>query len=85
MMFKKRLEKDLGFVNVGKEIIAVPGRVFLCIKDVIMKGSGEVAYTKGNIYRSESRGNLTDNKGSADHVAPSEFLAEYFQVKMHNK
>jgi hypothetical protein len=84
-MFKKRLEKDLGFVNVGKEVIAVPGRVFLCIKDVIMEGSGEIAYTEGKIYRSESRGNLTDDKGSADHGAPNEFLAKYFQVKMYNK
>lgn len=85
MMFKKRLEKDLGFVKVGKEVIAVPGRVFLCIKDVIMQVTNEVAYTKGKIYRSESRGNLTDNKGSYDHGAPNEFLAEYFQVKMYNK
>jgi hypothetical protein len=84
-MFKKRLEKDLGFVNIGKEVIAVPGRVFLCVKDVIMQKSGEIAYTKGKVYRSESRGNLTDDKGSTDHGAPNEFLAEYFQVKMYNK
>jgi hypothetical protein len=85
-MFKKRLEKDLGFVNVGKEIIAVPGIVFLCIRDVVMKGSaGEVVYTKGKIYRSESRGSLTDNEGSTNHGASNDFLAEYFKVKMYNK
>jgi len=84
-MFKKRLEKDLKFVNIGKDIIAVPGRTFLCIKDVIMERSGQVAYTKGNIYRSESKGNLTDDDGQTDHGAPNEFLAEYFQVKMYNK
>lgn len=37
------------------------GDKFLCIKDVVMKRSKEVAYSRGNVYISEQDGCITNN------------------------
>jgi hypothetical protein len=85
-MLKKRIEKKIDFfrIQIKKESIAVPGKKFLCIKNVIMNGTKEIAYTKGKVYYSEMKGNLTDNSGSVDHGTPNEFLLEYFKINSNN-
>jgi hypothetical protein len=80
-MFNKRKEKHLAYIEVGPLTRATVGTWFLCVKDVIMSGTNDVAYTKGKEYLSEIDGNLTDNKLSASHGAPNDFLREYFKVK----
>jgi hypothetical protein len=81
MILKKRNEKKSPFYNVDFSIVPNIGSVFLCIKDVVMQSSGEIAYTKGKVYYSEKKGCITDNKGSINHGAPNDFLREYFKVK----
>lgn len=84
MILKKRSEKESAFISVDFNVVADIGSIFLCIKDVVMQSSGSIAYTKGNIYRSESIGDLTDNEGCINHGAPNEFLRKYFKLKKHN-
>ena len=45
-------------INVNEE--------FVCIKNYIMD-NGEIAYTKGFIYKSEKKGCITDNQKSISH------------------
>lgn len=85
-MLKKRAEKKVDFftIQMKKKSIAVPGKRFLCIKDVMMDFTNEIAYTKGKVYYSEMKGNLTDNMGSIDHGTPNDFLLEYFKISSNN-
>lgn len=55
------------------------GDRFECIKTVIMEGSGEEAYTRGNIYVSEQNGCLTDNQGSVWHTDGKYSWREHFR------
>jgi len=81
-MLKKRLENKGAFLSIKNGFLAnKPGLVFLCIKNVIMTVTGDIAYTKGNSYVSEKEGCITDNNGSVNHGTPIEFLMEYFKVK----
>jgi hypothetical protein len=54
--------------------------VCVCKNSVVMNVTGEVAYTKGNIYISELPGCLTDNQGSVGHeVGPhSDWFNRHF-------
>ena len=57
---------------------------FVCIKDYIMD-SGEIAYTKWFIYKSEKKGCITDNQKSIIHLmigVDSEF--DLYFVKLIN-
>ena len=55
---------------------------FVCIKDYIMD-SGETAYTKGFIYKSEKKGCITDNQKSIGHLmigVDSEFELHFVKL-----
>lgn len=84
-MLKRRIEKKIDFftIKMKKDSIAVPGKRFLCIKDVVMDND-EIAYTKGKVYYSATKGNLTDNNGCVDHRTANKFLSEYFKISSNN-
>jgi hypothetical protein len=50
---------------------------FLCIKDVVMDGTGEKAYFKGKVYISEQNGCITNESGFIGH-SWSSMVNEYF-------
>jgi hypothetical protein len=50
---------------------------FLCIKDVVMDGTGEKAYFKGKVYISEKDGCITNESGFIGH-SWSSMVNEYF-------
>lgn len=65
------------------------GQSALCIKTVIMRGSGKEAFTKGVVYKSTIDGHLTDNQGEREHGVHSdecytqeeaEFFKTHFQL-----
>lgn len=61
------------------------GDRFLCIKDVIMNLTEEVAYRKGRIYTSLQDSCITDEQGSDCHAWGSEGVNEYFRkIKIHD-
>ena len=43
------------------------GNYYLCIKDVVMRPSGDIAYIKGKIYKCEKPDALTDELGDTNH------------------
>ena len=47
------------------------GNKFLCIKDVVMS-DGDIAYKKGEVYRSERDGCITDIQGVMVHIWTSD-------------
>lgn len=52
---------------------------YLCIKDVIMDGSGVVTYIKGRIYPSEYEGCVTNEQGDTHHMwSDKSLFNEYF-------
>jgi len=54
------------------------GRYYYCIKSVIMRPSGEKAYTKGKVYYAEYDDKLTDNQGYDSHSIFGDFAEKYF-------
>ena len=54
------------------------GRYYYCIRSVIMRPSGEEAYTKGKVYCAKYDDNLTDNQGDELHEINREFAERYF-------
>lgn len=54
------------------------GDKFKCIKDVVMEGSGTVAYTSGQIYESERDGHITNNFSQSYHEITEDFLPIHF-------
>lgn len=55
------------------------GDLFLCIKDVTMHSDGRKEYIKGNIYKSEQKGCITNESGDIGHEWDGvEYLREYF-------
>ncbi len=51
---------------------------YYCIRSVIMRPSGEEAYTKGKVYHSAEDDCLTDNQGDSDHLIERDFAERYF-------
>ena len=54
------------------------GHYYFCIKTVIMKVSGDEAYTRGKVYYAEDNDNLTDNQGDAYHSIFPDCAEKYF-------
>lgn len=55
------------------------GTRWVCIKDVVMEGTGEVAYIKGNVYLSEQDGCLTNEQLEVGHFwLEDSTIKEYF-------
>lgn len=50
------------------------GDQYRCIKDVVMDGSGPVAYIKGKVYESEYENCLTDEQGEKTHTVYGSIL-----------
>ena len=68
------------------------GDIYLCLKDVRLKGSGEKVYTKGKYYRSEIRECITNDSGYKCHYwkddcgPETEIFKQYFlKINSHKK
>lgn len=64
-------------MNVRKNIEV--GDTFICIKDVVMKTTGEIAYVSGKTYKSEVRGCLTNEQNFKLHNWSYSWMTEYFK------
>lgn len=57
------------------------GDRFLCVRNVVMKDTNELAYIKGRVYTSELDGCLTDEAGTVKHWwGGSTIFADHFKV-----
>jgi hypothetical protein len=72
--------KSVYYGNVNNDIIV--GATYECVKDVVMiVPEGELAYKKGEKYRSDQSGCITDEQGSVNHYWDSvEEFNEYFKM-----
>lgn len=55
------------------------GDRFLCIQDVVMEGSGILAYKEGHTYMSECDGCITNECGYIEHVWLMDKVNEFFR------
>lgn len=58
------------------------GKKYKCIKDVVMKASGNVEFWEGRIYLSDSDGYLTNNSGNPYHGCPDGWWRGYFEEQV---
>lgn len=72
--------KSVYYGSVNSDIIV--GATYECVKDVVMiDPEGELAYKKGDKYRSDQSGCITDAEGSINHYWDSkEEFEEYFKL-----
>lgn len=72
--------KSVYYSNINSDIIV--GATYECVKDVVMiDPEGELAYKKGEKYRSDQSGCITDEQGSVNHYWDSvEDFNEYFKM-----
>jgi hypothetical protein len=57
----------------------IKGQEYECIKTIKMRPSGDIAFVKGKIYKSEINGCLTNEQDDALHQIGNEFLKEHFK------
>lgn len=56
------------------------GDVFICLKDVVMEVTEEVAYHEGGVYTSEEDGCITNQQGDEGHQWNEIYgLSEFFE------
>lgn len=65
------------------------GHRWLCIRDLVMKNTGDIAYKKGKVYESEMNDAITDEEGNSFHMwvgkRSDELRRYYFKFIPKNK
>ena len=72
--------KSIYYMAVNNDIVV--GATYECIKDVVMTDpKGEVFYKKGEKYRSDQSGCITNNRGDVGHEwSSTDELNEHFKL-----